>query len=203
VAEEFVAECKKFVVELYSADPKSNPDYSRVISPAAVTRLASLIDSKKVVYGGKSDASARYLDPTILYPISWSDKIMEDEIFGPLLPILTYSDLGTLLAKIKSLPRPLAGYVFSRNQQAIDKVLQSLSFGGGAVNQTNVFLFIESMPYGGVGTAGIGNYYGKYGFDSLTHAKSVLISPPDVAIDHLYPPYTKEKVQALAQWFDY
>ncbi|HMD40756.1 MAG TPA: aldehyde dehydrogenase family protein [Candidatus Acidoferrum sp.] len=203
IAKEFVAECKKVVVELYGADPKSNPDYSRVISPAAVMRLASLIDAKKVVYGGKSDAPARYLDPTILYPISWSDKIMEDEIFGPLLPILTYSDLGTLLAKIKSLPKPLAGYVFSRNQQAIDRVLQSLSFGGGAVNQTNVFLFIESMPYGGVGTAGIGNYYGKYGYESLTHAKSVLISPPDVAIDHLFPPYTEEKVQALNQWFEY
>jgi aldehyde dehydrogenase (NAD+) len=203
IAEQFVAECKKAVVELYGADPKNNPDYSRIISPAAVKRLASLIDPKKVVYGGKSDASARYLDPTILYPISWSDKIMEDEIFGPLLPILTYSDLGKLLAKIKSLPKPLAGYVFSRNQQAIDQVLGSLSFGGGAVNQTNVFLFIESMPYGGVGSAGIGNYYGKYGYDSLTHAKSILISPPDVAIDHLFPPYTKEKVQALDQWFDY
>jgi aldehyde dehydrogenase (NAD+) len=203
VAEEFVAECKKAVVALYGADPKSNPDYSRVISPAAVERLASLIDTKKVVYGGKFDAPARYLDPTILYPISWTDKIMDDEIFGPLLPILTYSDLGTLLAKIKSLPKPLAGYVFSRNQQAIDRVLQSLSFGGGAVNQTNVSLFVQSMPYGGVGTSGIGNYYGKYGYDSLTHAKSVLISPPNVAIDHLFPPYTKEKVQALDQWFDY
>src|SRR5246500_1399292 len=203
IAEQFVAECKKAVVALYGADPKSNSDYSRVISPAAVERLASLIDSKKVVYGGKSDAPARYLDPTILYPISWSDKIMQDEIFGPLLPILTYSDLGTLLAKIKSLPKPLAGYLFSRNQRAIDRVLQSLSFGGGAINQTNVFLFIESMPYGGVGTSGIGNYYGKYGYDSLTHAKSVLISPPDVAIDHLFPPYTKEKVQAMDQWLDY
>jgi aldehyde dehydrogenase (NAD+) len=203
IAEQFVAECKKAVVALYGADPKTNSDYSRVISPAAVERLASLIDPKKVVYGGKSDAVARYLDPTILYPISWSDKIMQDEIFGPLLPILTYYDLGKLLAKIKSLPKPLAGYVFSRNQQAIDRVLQSLSFGGGAVNQTNVFLFIESMPYGGVGTSGIGNYYGKYGYDSLTHAKSVLISPPDVAIDHLFPPYTKEKVQALDQWFEY
>jgi aldehyde dehydrogenase (NAD+) len=191
------------VVELYSADPKSNSDYSRVISPAAVERLASLIEPKKVVYGGKSDAAARYLDPTILYPISWSDKIMEDEIFGPLLPILTYSDLEELIAKIKSLPKPLAAYMFSRNQQTINRVLQSLSFGGGAVNQTNVFLFIESMPYGGVGTSGIGNYYGKYGFDSLTHAKSVLISPPDVAIDHLFPPYSKEKVQAINQWFDY
>jgi aldehyde dehydrogenase (NAD+) len=119
------------------------------------------------------------------------------------LPILTYSDLGKLLAKIKSLPKPLAGYVFSRNQQMIDRVMGSVSFGGGAVNQTNVFLFIESMPYGGVGTAGLGIYYGKYGYDSLTHAKSVLISPPDVAIDHLFPPYTKEKVKAMGQWFDY
>jgi aldehyde dehydrogenase (NAD+) len=203
IAEQFVGECKKAVVALYGADPKSNSDYSRVISSAAVQRLASLIDPLKVVYGGKSDASARYLDPTILYPISWSDKIMEDEIFGPLLPILTYSDLGKLLAKIKSLPKPLAGYVFSRNQQAIDRILQSLSFGGGAVNQTNVFLFIESMPYGGVGTSGIGNYYGKYGYDALTHAKSVLVSPPDVAVEHLFPPYTKEKVEALNQWFEY
>jgi acyl-CoA reductase-like NAD-dependent aldehyde dehydrogenase len=203
IAEQFVTECKKAVVELYGVDPKSNSDYSRVISPKAVERFVSLIDPKKVVYGGKSDPATRYLDPTILYPISWSDKIMEDEIFGPLLPILTYSDLVKLLEKIKSLPKPLAGYVFSRNQQAIDRVLQSLSFGGGAVNQTNVFLFIESMPYGGVGTSGIGNYYGKYGYDSLTHAKSVLISPPDVAIDHLFPPYTKEKVEAIDQWFDY
>jgi len=203
IAEQFVAECKKAVVELYGADPKNNSDYSRVISPGAVERLASLIDPKKVIYGGKSDAAARYLDPTILYPISWSDKIMQDEIFGPLLPILTYSDLGKLLAKIKSLPKPLAAYMFSRNQKAIDRVLQSLSFGGGAVNQTNVFLFIESMPYGGVGTSGIGNYYGKYGYDSLTHAKSILVSPPDVDIDHLFPPYTKEKVEAVNQWFDY
>jgi len=203
IAERFVAECKKAVVELYSTDPKSNPDYSRVISPAAVERLASLIDPKKVVYGGKSDPQACYLDPTILYPISWSEKIMEDEIFGPLLPILIYSDLGKLIDKIKSLPKPLAGYVFSRNQQAIDRILQSVSFGGGAVNQTNVFLFIESMPYGGVGSSGIGNYYGKYGYDSLTHAKSILISPAEVAIDHLFPPYTNEKVQALSQWFDY
>jgi aldehyde dehydrogenase (NAD+) len=133
------------------------------------------------------------LDPTILYPVSWSDKVMEDEVFGPILPILTYSDLRKLLAKIKSLPKPLAGYVFSRNQRTIDQVLGSLSFGGGAVNQTNIFLWIEAMPYGGVGTSGIGNYYGKYGFDSLTHAKSILVSPPNVAIDHLFPPIRRTR----------
>lgn len=106
VAEEFVAECRKAVVELYGSDPKSNSDYSRMISAAAVERLAYLIDPKKLVYGGKFDAPARYLDPTILYPVSWSDKIMEDEIFGPLLPILTFSDLGKLLKKSNRYPSP-------------------------------------------------------------------------------------------------
>jgi aldehyde dehydrogenase (NAD+) len=204
VAEDFVAACKKAVVELYGDDPKSRPDdYSRLITSATVKRLASLIDPDKVVAGGRFDEAERYLDPTILYPVTWSDKIMQDEIFGPILPILVYSDLNELLAKIKSLPKPLGAYLFSRDQKVIDRVLGSLSFGGGAVNQTNVFLFIESMPYGGVGTSGIGHYYGKHGFDSLTHAKSILVSPPDVSIDHLFPPYTKEKVEALNQWFDY
>ena len=167
------------------------------------TRVTVLIDPDKVVAGGRFDEAERYFDPTILYPVAWSDPIMQDEIFGPLLPILVYSDLSDLLAKIKSMPKPLAAYLFSRDQAAIDRVLGSLSFGGGAINQTNVFLFIESMPYGGVGSSGIGHYYGKHGFEALTHAKSVLVSPPDVSIDHLFPPYTKEKVEALNQWFEY
>jgi aldehyde dehydrogenase (NAD+) len=195
IAEEFLAGCKKSVVELYGPEPKNNPDYSRIINPAAVERLSSLIGPQRVVYGGKSDPAARYLAPTILYPVSCSDKVMEDEIFGPILPNVTYSDLGELIVKIKSLPKPLAVYMFSRNQQAIDRFLQSVSFGGGAVNQTNVFLFIESTPYGGVGTSGIGSYYGKYGYESLTHAKSMLISHADVAIQHLFPPYTAEKTR--------
>jgi acyl-CoA reductase-like NAD-dependent aldehyde dehydrogenase len=89
------------------------------------------------------------------------------------------------------------------SQATIEHFLASLSFGGGAINQVNVHLFVETMPFGGVGNSGIGSYYGKYGFDSLTHAKSVLISPAEVDIDHLLPPYTPEKVEALYQWFDY
>ena len=203
IAEAFVSECKKAVVQLYGEDPRSSPDYSRVISPEAVERLASLVDPAKIVAGGTFDAAARYLDPTVLYPVEWSDRVMQDEIFGPILPVLTYSDLGALLARIKSMPKPLAAYVFSRDHDTIERILGSISFGGGAVNQTNVFLFIETMPYGGVGTSGIGEYYGKHGFDALTHAKSIVVSPPDHAIDHLFPPYTEEKVKALAQWFDY
>ena len=203
VVDEFVDECKKAVIELYGNDPRNNSDYSRIISPKAVDRLASMIDQSKVVAGGSSDRLARYIDPTILYPVTWSDPIMEDEIFGPILPILTYTDFDAAIREVKTHPKPLSGFLFSRDQKTIDKFLASLSFGGGAINQVNIHLFIETMPFGGVGSSGIGHYYGKYGFDALTHAKSILISPPDTAIEHLFPPYTTEKVQALRQWFEY
>src|ERR1700681_4932577 len=204
IAEQFVAESKKAMVELYGTDPKSRPDdYSRIISPKATERLAGLIDQKKVVIGGASDPEARYLDPTVIYPVTWDDPIMEDEIFRPLLPILTYKDMDAAIREVKKHPKPLSGFLFSRDQKAIDHFLASLSFGGGAINQVNIHLFIETMPFGGVGYSGIGHYYGKAGFDALTHAKSVLISPPDVAIEHLFPPYTEEKVKALSQWFEY
>jgi aldehyde dehydrogenase (NAD+) len=200
VVELFVKECKQALAELYGADPKNNSDYSRIISAAAVKRLVGLIDPAKVVVGGQSDEDRHYLAPTILYPVSWSDRVMESEIFGPILPIIAYSDLTETFEKVKSLPRPLSAFMFSQDQGAIDRFLAELSFGGGAVNQVNIHLFIGTMPFGGVGSSGIGNYYGKYGFDSLTHAKSILISPPDVAIEHLFPPYTSEKLKDFEQW---
>ena len=156
-----------------------------------------------MVIGGRSDPDARYLDPTIVYPVSWDDRIMEDEVFGPILPVLTYRTLDEAFSRIAAGPHPLAAFIFSRNQSTIDRFVGELSFGGGAVNQVNIHLFVESMPFGGVGPAGMGHYYGKYGFDMLTHAKSMLISPPDVAIDHLFPPYTAEKNEALKMWFEY
>jgi len=203
VAEAFVAESKKALVELFGDDPKSNPDYSRIINAHAVSRLAALIDPAKVIAGGKSDPDARYLDPTLLYPITWHDKIMEDEIFGPILPILTYKTLDEAFGRIAATAHPLAAFIFSRDQKTIDRFVGELSYGGGAVNQVNIELFVLSMPFGGVGPAGMGHYYSKYGFDMLTHAKSMLISPPDVAIEHLYSPFTDEKNQALQQWFEY
>ena len=203
VADAFVAECKKAVVELYGEEPKTNADYSRIISSHEVSRLASLIDAGKVVAGGASDPAARYIDPTILYPVSWDDPIMQDEIFGPLLPVLTYKTLDEAIGRIAKGPRPLGAYIFSRDQKTIDAFVQRLSFGGGAVNQTNIQLFVETMPFGGVGTSGMGHYYGKFGFDTLTHAKSILVSPPDANIDHLYPPYTQAKIDALQRWFEY
>jgi aldehyde dehydrogenase (NAD+) len=203
VADAFVEQAKASTIALFGKDPKSNPDYSRVISAREVARLAALIDPAKVVIGGRSDPETRYLDPTIVYPVSWEDRIMDDEVFGPILPVLTYRTLDEAFGRIAATPRPLAAFIFSRNQRTIDRFVGELSFGGGAVNQVNIHLFVESMPFGGVGSAGMGHYYGKDGFDMLTHAKSMFISPPDVAIDHLFPPYTAEKNAALKMWFEY
>ncbi|HEY8562552.1 MAG TPA: aldehyde dehydrogenase family protein [Pyrinomonadaceae bacterium] len=204
VADEFVAAAKKALLEFYGDDPKNNSDYSRIVSAREVTRLAALIDPAKVVAGGQSDPEARYLDPTILFPISWDDSIMEDEIFGPILPILTYRTLDEALIKISAAPhRPLAAFIFSRDQSEIDRFTGELSYGGGAVNQVTVNVFVESMPFGGVGSSGIGHYYGKYGYDMLTHAKSMLVSPADAAIEHLFPPFTPEKNAQLKTWFEY
>jgi len=203
VADEFVAESRKAVVELYGENPKENPDYSRIINAREVKRLALLVNEEKVVMGGGYDEDERYFEPTILYPVVWTDPAMQGEIFGPILPILTYSNLHDAMTQIKSHPRPLAAYIFSRNQSTINEFVSGFSFGGGAVNQTNVQVYLDSIPFGGVGESGIGSASGKYGFDSMTHAKSILISPPDVSIDHVYPPFTMEKVQALNQWLDY
>jgi aldehyde dehydrogenase (NAD+) len=203
VADEFVAESRKAVIELYGENPKTNPDYSRIINAREVRRLAQMIDKEKIIVGGDYDEAERYFAPTILYPVDWTNKVMQGEIFGPILPILTYSNLREAITQIKSRPSPLAGYIFSKNQNTIDEFVSGFSFGGGAVNQTNVQVYLDSVPFGGVGESGIGSAGGKYGYDSLTHAKSILISPPDASIDHVYPPFTMDKVQALNQWLDY
>jgi aldehyde dehydrogenase (NAD+) len=203
VAEKFVAESRKAVIELYGENPRTNPDYSRIINAREVRRLAQMVDKEKVILGGDYDEAERYFAPTILYPALWTDKVMQGEIFGPILPILTYSNLREAITQIKSRPSPLAGYIFSKNQNTIDEFVSGFSFGGGAVNQTNVQVYLDSVPFGGVGESGIGSAGGKYGYDSLTHAKSILISPPDASINHVYPPFTMDKIQALNQWLDY
>jgi aldehyde dehydrogenase (NAD+) len=203
VADEFVAECCKAVIDLYGENPKENPDYSRIINAREVRRLALLVDEDKVIQGGGYDEAERYFEPTILYPVVWTDPVMQGEIFGPLLPILRYSDVREAITQIASRPNPLAGYIFSRDQSTIDEFVAGFSFGGGAVNQTNVHVYLDSIPFGGVGESRIGSGNGKFGYDSMTHAKSILISPPDVSIDHVYPPFTMDKIHALSQWLDY
>jgi aldehyde dehydrogenase (NAD+) len=154
-------------------------------------------------YDCKFPDPSRNADGPLHVPVEWDDPIMEEEVFGPILPILTYKTLDEALSRIARTPKPLAAFVFSRDQKVIDRFIGELSYGGGAVNQVDIHLFIESMPFEGTGPSGMGHYYGKHGFDALTHAKSMLISPPDLAIGHLFPPYTDAKNEALEQWLDY
>src|SRR6516164_5969965 len=123
VAENFVAQAKKALVELFGENPKSNSDYSRIINAHAVDRLASLLDPAKVIASGKSDREAHYLDPTLLYPITWDDKVMEDEVFGPILPILTYKSFDEAMTRMAATSSALAGFIFSRDQKTIDRFI--------------------------------------------------------------------------------
>lgn len=193
VADAFIAKLKASIVAMYGCDPRLSPDFARMISEHDAQRVASYILPEKVVHGGRSDVAARYVEPTVLYPSSWDDPALQQEVFGPVLPVLPYRDLAQTMSIIKRKPKPLAAYVFSKNQATIDRVLHSLSFGGGCVNQTNLHCWIDSLPFGGVGQSGMGKYYGKAGFDALSNTKALLIGNPDLELD-VFPPYAGKDI---------
>lgn len=193
VADSFIEKLKASIRKMYGDDPSRSPDFARMISEHDAQRVASYIIPEKVVIGGRYDVAGRYVEPTVLYPSSWDDPAMQQEIFGPVLPVMAYADLGSTLDVIKRKPRPLAAYVFSKDQAVIDRVLRTLSFGGGCVNQTNLHCWIDSLPFGGVGNSGMGKYYGKAGFDALSNTKAMLIGNPDVELD-VFPPYAGKDI---------
>jgi aldehyde dehydrogenase (NAD+) len=198
VAEQFITAAKAAVERFYGTDPKASPDLSRIITERDVERLAKMIDPAKVVVGGDFDPHERYVAPTVVYPASWDDNVMQGEIFGPILPVLTYRDLDEVVAAVKAHPKGLAGYIFSRDQDRIEQMLTVLPFGGGAVNQTMMQVLLNALPFGGLGASGLGRYYGKAGFDALSHTKSILFSDPDTAIEEMLPPYTDSKAERFA-----
>ena len=201
VAAAFIEACKAAITKFYGPDPKTSPDYSRVISSKEIDRLAGMLSGATVVAGGSHDRDERYFEPTIVYPADWGTPIMETEIFGPILPILPYTELNEVIGVLKRQPRPLAAYIFSADQESVERFLHGFSFGGGAVNQAVVHCFMNGMPFGGVGPSGMGRYHGKFGFDALSHAKSIVYSPVDVKIEAVLPPYSEEKAIALGAWF--
>lgn len=201
VADSFITKLKAAIVKMYGDDPSRSPDFARMISTHDAERVASYILPEKVVHGGRFDAEARYVEPTILYPSEWSDPALQQEVFGPVLPVLVYSDLKATIDIIKRKPKPLAAYIFSKERRTIDLVLARLSFGGGCINQTNLHCWIDSLPFGGVGNSGMGKYYGKAGFDALSNTKAMLIGNPDVELD-VFPPYAgKDIAKNLSVFF--
>ncbi|MEO6549539.1 MAG: aldehyde dehydrogenase family protein [Ferruginibacter sp.] len=201
VADAFVEESKKALIKMYGEDAQKSNDLSKIITEHDVERIMNMVDTEKIVYGGSFDKAKRYIEPTLVYPSEWTDKIMDGEIFGPVLPILVYSDIREAVQIIKSKPKGLAAYIFSRNQATIDYILNSISFGGGCINQANIHCWMETMPFGGVGTSGIGRYYGKYGFEALSNPRNILYSSPDVNIEVIHPPYNEGKLNAVKAMF--
>jgi len=193
IASEFIDKLKASIKKMYGEDPSESPDFARMISEHDTERVASYIIPEKVILGGRYNVKERYVEPTILYPSTWEDPAMQQEIFGPVFPILVYNDLKEIVAIIKRKPKSLAAYFFSKNQQNIDYFLNAVSFGGGCINQTNLHCWIDSLPFGGVGYAGMGKYYGKAGFDALSNTKAMLIGNPDLELD-VFPPYTGKDI---------
>ncbi|WP_037572159.1 aldehyde dehydrogenase [Spirochaeta cellobiosiphila] len=200
IKEEFLHILPQVVRDFYGEDPRKSPEYGRIISERHHERLIRLMESSTVLTGGKYNRSDKYLEPTLLYPVEWDTPIMEEEIFGPLLPILSFSDLDDAIRQVRFRPTPLALYMFSESKQNQRKVVESLSFGGGGINTTILHVASHYLPFGGVGQSGMGSYHGKAGFDNLSHYKSLLYQPSWLDIPMAYP-HKKISLGLLRKFF--
>lgn len=174
-----------------------NDNYVQIINEKNVQRVVNLLDKDKIHYGGKYDIENRWIEPTIMTNLNFNDKIMQEEIFGPVLPIIEYDDLDAAISEIKGRPKPLACYIFTKDKKIKNKIIHEVSFGGGAVNDALMHYMESTMPFGGVGTSGIGSYHGKYGFQTFTHYKSILEKATLFEPNLKYAPRTANKLKWL------
>ncbi len=154
-----------------------NGNYVRIITTEHLNRLSALIENTSIFLGGKSNTAEQTLEPTVLYPVTWTDKIMEEEIFGPVLPVLVYDDFDVLLETLKTKDKPLAAYLFSRSKREINSFETQLSFGNGAINDAVMQIANIHLPFGGIGKSGIGTSHGYFGFRTFSHEKALLKKP--------------------------
>ena len=199
VKDQFLSHVKKWMTAMYEQDPLDNQGYVRMINRKHYDRVMGLIDPAKVVYGGRGDPDALKIQPTILDGVSPEDPVMQEEIFGPLLPVLTYDTLDRAVEFINSRPHPLALYLFSEDRAAQERFLRQVPFGGGCVNDTIIHLATSRMGFGGVGDSGMGSYHGKLSFDTFSHQKSVVKKSTWMDLPVRYAPYTalQEKLLRL------
>ena len=169
-------------------------NYTQIINQRNFDRLVNLIDQEKVYFGGKTHAANRYIEPTIMHDVTWNDKVMQEEIFGPILPVLTFKNFNEALLQIAAYEKPLSAYLFSDNSEEKEEFTTKISFGGGCINDVVMHLSNDYLPFGGVGNSGIGNYHGKYGFDAFSHQKAVLDRATWGEPDLKYPPYNDKKL---------
>jgi aldehyde dehydrogenase (NAD+) len=189
IKDDFLEELKKAISSLYGDDPSTSDDYPSIINDQHFERLCSYLRNGITVCGGQTDAETRYIEPTILTDITWADPVMEDEIFGPILPVLTFTDVDDAVEQALLTPRPLALYIFTNSSITERKVLEQISFGGGAINDTIAQFGNHHLSFGGVGASGFGSYHGKASFDSFSHQKSIMKKNFLLDIPIRYAPY--------------
>mgnify|MGYP004685188947 CR=1 FL=1 len=198
IYEEFINECINVVKEFYGQDIINNKEFGRIINEKHMTRLSNILecDKDKIVFGGDIDFEKRYISPTILKDVTTDDKVMSEELFGPILPVLKYKNMEDLKYFISINKNPLAFYVFSEDENFSEDVINRFSFGGGCVNDTISHVSSKYLPFGGLGASGMGNYHGKTSFDTFTHTKAIVKKNTKLDINLVFPPY-KNKINLI------
>ncbi len=197
IVKELINEIILSLKSFYSDNIKESPDLCRIINRKHFERLNSfLVNNDKIIFGGSTDSNSLFIEPTLIYKTEWPDEIMEEEIFGPLLPVIEYEDIGSVIEILKAKERPLALYLFTKNKPLQNRVVESLNFGGGCINATIMHNASTFLPFGGVGNSGIGRYNGKSGFDTFSYQKSIFYKPGSIDPKLPYPPY-KQKINLL------
>lgn len=191
VKDRLIKEVQKQIQKQYGKQPLRNPNYGKIINEKHFDRILGLIDEKKVVHGGNFDRKTLRIEPTVLDHVTFQDAVMQEEIFGPLMPVLTFDNLDDVIRKINSMPHPLAFYFFTSDKAAAKKVTSRCGFGGGCINDTIIHLATTEMGFGGFGESGMGAYHGKIGFDTFSHYKSIVDKKTWIDLPMRYQPYQK------------
>ena len=191
VKDAFIKEVQKQIKKQYGRHPLDNPDYGKIINEKHFDRILGLIDEKKVVQGGGSDRKTLRIEPTVMDNVAFSDPVMQEEIFGPVMPILTFDSIDEVIHRINAMPHPLALYLFTSDKKTEKKVISRCGFGGGCINDTIIHLATTEMGFGGFGESGMGAYHGKIGFDTFTHYKSIVDKKTWLDLPMRYQPYRK------------
>ena len=199
IRDELITAILAEIEKQFGKEPLKNPNYGNIINEKHFERILGLINGEKLVYGGQSEPESLRIAPTVLNNITWDDAVMGEEIFGPLLPILTFDTLDEALDTVESHPHPLALYFFSEDKAAQKKVLDTCRFGGGCINDTIIHLATSDMPFGGVGESGMGSYHGRVGFETFSHYRSIVDKKTWMDLPIRYQKYTglKEKMMRM------
>jgi len=185
------------VTEMFGDDPEASDSYGRIVNDRHFERLTAYIGSGDVVIGGQTNAESKYIAPTVLTGVSTDAKVMQEEIFGPVLPIVNVDNLEAAISFVRAGDKPLAAYIFTKDSKAEARFLKMVSSGNACVNDTMMFMMVDELPFGGVGPSGMGNYSGEYGFKTFSHMKAVMKRGwwPDLAVR--YAPFTEKKFKLL------